>query len=87
MLKRKLRIGCLSTDLPTLTLNKEELVFDKEKVYFQNLEIIFPKIKENWYLIRKERSNHQNHKIIYPKIKDKFKYKARIPQRGKDMQP
>ena len=34
----------------TSTLNKEELVFDKEKVYFQHFEIILPKIKENWSL-------------------------------------
>ena len=71
----------------TSTLNKEELVIDKEKVYFQHLEIILPKIKENWSLIRKEISHHHNHKIIFPKIKDKFKYKTRTPERGKGMQP
>ena len=71
----------------TSTLNKEELVFDKEKVYFQHLEIILPKIKENWSLIRKERSHHQNHEIIFLKIKDKFKYKTRTPQQGKGTQP
>ena len=71
----------------TSTFNKEELVFDKEKVYFRNLVIIFPKIKENWSLIRKERSHHQNHEVIFPKMKDKFKYKTRISQRGKGMQP
>ena len=71
----------------TSTLSKEELVFDKEKIYFQHLEIILQKIKENWSLIRKERSHHQNHEIIFPKIKDKFKCKTRTPQREKGIQP
>ena len=63
----------------TSTLNKEELVFDKERFYLQNDDIILPKIKENWYLIRKERSHHQISKIIFPKIKDKFEYKRGTP--------
>ena len=63
--------------LKTSTLNMGELIFDKEKVCFQNHEIIPPKIKENWSLVRKERSHHQNHEIIFLEIKDKFEYKTR----------
>ena len=48
----------------TLIPNKRELVFDKEKkILSQKYEIVYPKNKENWYLISKYGSYHQNHEI------------------------
>ena len=96
MLRRKLCIVYLSTDLlvsksdtpqihQSLTRENWSLI-RKERFYFQNHEIIFPKMKENWSLERKERSYHQNHEILFPKIKGKLEYKTRTPHRGKGMQ-